>query len=78
MQKYSDERLKGLHAEVSACLNGPNTLKGTTLYVCRLLSNGEFALAKPCTDCQQILDSFGVSKVYYTIDDETYGIWKPN
>ena len=66
--------LKGIHAEISACIDGPRELAGTHLYVCRLLRNGEFALAKPCDTCQRLLDKAGVRKVYYTISNEEFGI----
>jgi len=38
------------------------------IWVCRMLSNGEFSMAKPCAHCQLRLKEAGVkaSRIYYT------------
>lgn len=43
--------------------------KGSVVFVCRVRTNGEFAMAKPCPDCMRALAARGVKKVYYTVDD---------
>ena len=41
-------------------------LSGFTASVARVLSNGEPALAKPCSVCQKALDHFKVSNIEWT------------
>lgn len=61
---------KGLHAEIAA-LRGlrPYDVQGSDLYVCRILVNGSFAMAKPCEQCQAFLKDFGLRKIWYTTDE---------
>lgn len=49
---------------------------GSTVYVARVrLLDGEFGLSRPCWDCEKILKSKGVRKIFYTIDHEGgYGV----
>ena len=63
-----------IHAEIAACLNGPRDLEGASLYVARLLKNGEFALAKPCEACEELLVRFKLKRVYYSIESWSSGI----
>jgi hypothetical protein len=46
---------------------------GSTVYVARVLKNGEAALSKPCHNCEHIMRSRGVKKVFYTISKNEYG-----
>lgn len=60
-----------LHAEVDAIKNAlrfcrPNELAGCSMYVARVLKNGEPALAKPCKGCVRALATFGIEDVYWT------------
>jgi tRNA(Arg) A34 adenosine deaminase TadA len=49
--------------------------QGSTIYVARIrLLNGEFAMARPCLDCQKVLKSKRVKRVYYTISNAEYGV----
>ena len=36
------------------------------------------AMARPCGMCQVRLRAFGVKKVYYTINNDQYGVWYPS
>jgi tRNA(Arg) A34 adenosine deaminase TadA len=47
---------------------------GGVMYVARVRRDGSVALAKPCARCQGSLKSQGVKKVFYTIDNENYGV----
>jgi cytidine deaminase len=48
---------------------------GSEVYVARvLIISGDFAMAKPCHNCERILRSVGVKRVYYTIGPGEYGI----
>lgn len=50
----------------------------SVVYIVRILrANGSRALARPCPDCQRMLISKRVKKVYYTIDEYSYGCWHP-
>ena len=50
----------------------------STVYVARILrKNGDYAIARPCYDCANVLRSKRVKKVYYTISPNEYGIFDP-
>ncbi len=68
-QMYPDRAHKGLHAEV-AVLRGLRSydVQGYDLFVCRILIDGSYALAKPCDKCQEYLKKFDLRKIYYTVD----------
>jgi hypothetical protein len=49
--------------------------RGSVIYVARVrLLDGEFAMAKPCHDCEKVLRSRYVRRVYYTIANNEYGV----
>ena len=74
---HQPNRMLGIHAEIDACLKLPQEqLIGADLYVCRILNNRRFSLAKPCSVCLEIMRRFNLRKVYYTISDEEYGVIK--
>jgi len=51
---------------------------GATIYVARVkLIDQTFGMSKPCKNCQKMLASRKVKKVYYTISQNEYGIWYP-
>ena len=56
-----------IHAEVAA-LKGVSLeiIKGSTMYVGRVLKNGEPGLSRPCKNCEKILNDMGVKKVIYS------------
>lgn len=47
---------------------------GATVYVTRVCKGGRLGLAKPCPNCQALLKSARVTRVYYTIGDSEYGV----
>jgi cytidine deaminase len=52
---------------------------GAEVFVARVAKGSkEWAMAKPCPNCQSILKAFRAYKVYYTIDASYYGIWFPS
>ena len=61
-----------IHAERNAIykLGDHTKLKGATMIVIRVLSDGSLGESKPCHSCQQHLtkcmDLYGLSKVYYS------------
>lgn len=50
--------------------------KGSEVYVSRVLKDGWITMARPCAACLKALGSKGVSRVYYTIDMNEYGVIK--
>jgi len=51
---------------------------GATVYVARVrLMDGSFGMARPCSSCMKVLRSKRVAKIYYTINDNEYGIIIP-
>ena len=56
------------HAEINAMRKVgfcKRILKGATLYVVRINTNGELVMSKPCERCEKICKKYGV-KVYYS------------
>jgi pyrimidine deaminase RibD-like protein len=72
-----DYTVCSLHAEIHALKQMKFKADGCTMYVARALKGGGVGLAKPCCNCQEIIESSGVKKVIFTIDTHTQGIWKP-
>ena len=64
---------RSTHAEFSALLDyvGTNGVqqvsKGLSIYVHRLKLDGSDGLAKPCQWCQKMLDSVGISEIYWSV-----------
>ncbi len=60
------------HAEEGAILqvlrkpNGLQLLNGATIYVTRIKKDGTCGLAKPCPNCQALINSVGIKKVIHT------------
>lgn len=73
MVKYGHRSLC-IHAEIDALLQyhrygpseAPGRLKGSAIYVARVLKNGRPALSKPCLGCARALAAFGVEHVEWT------------
>lgn len=69
-----------LHAEID-CIRKvltsyqPNQLSKYDLYVARVSNRHEGLCAKPCETCQEVLNYYGIRRVYYTNGD-TIGILK--
>lgn len=50
--------------------------QGAIVFVVRVLSNGNLALAKPCKNCQNALKAKKVRRCYYSINNNKYGFMK--
>ena len=59
------------HAEFKLCRAIP---RGSIVYVVRLLANGEYAMARPCSSCMTALTRKAPKKIYYTIGSNEWGI----
>lgn len=66
------------HAEIKALLNIPrHVTKGSVMYVARCSKNGsEDRMSKPCNMCHAVMEERGISKVFYTVDNEIVGTYK--
>jgi tRNA(Arg) A34 adenosine deaminase TadA len=47
--------------------------KNSIVFVARVTKGGQIGLAKPCTKCQTVIRNKGVTRVYYTIDVNSFG-----
>ncbi len=52
---------------------GLDNCEGHTLYVCRCGRNGGLRMAKPCEVCQWFIKEAKIKRVFYSIDDNSYG-----
>lgn len=52
-----------LHAECDAILRASS---GNVLVVVRILRNGQFAEAKPCSKCLEFARDYGITKIIHT------------
>lgn len=62
-----------LHAEAAAILKllkerRLHDLAGASIYVTRFTKSGRIGMALPCTSCQELIRSVGISTVHYTND----------
>jgi len=45
-----------------------------TVYVVRVLKDGSYGMAMPCADCLKAMKSKRVKRIYFTIDNDNYGV----
>ena len=66
------------HAEIAAILGmDRNQTKGAVMYVARASKGShEDRMSKPCAMCHAVMEERGISRVYYSIDDECIGTYK--
>ena len=63
------QKFPNLHAEIDAIskILGKRHLTGREkLVIIRLRRDGSTGLAKPCRDCQTILDALGITEIWYS------------
>lgn len=75
--KYCNRSVPGIgsiHAE-EKCIKKCTfkDLKGSNIYIARIASYGP-ALSKPCSRCQLVLKSVGISKVFFSNNQTCTGI----
>lgn len=63
------------HAEIDS-IRRIKEIKGMTLYLARINKNLKPALAKPCINCQKMLSLREIKQVIFTIDSNTFGVWR--
>ena len=70
MQKRSE-----YHAE-GRILN--KMTKGGEMFVARISrQTGELMMARPCGYCRAKIRSYRINKVYYSVNNDQYGVWLP-
>jgi len=47
--------------------------KGGIILVARVVANGDWAMSKPCIDCENLMRKCYITKAYYTIAPKEYG-----
>lgn len=48
--------------------------RGAEVFVARIKRDGSFGLSAPCSSCRRLLKSRGVSRCFYTISNQDYGV----
>jgi deoxycytidylate deaminase len=66
------------HAELDAICKARAKvdLRGTKLYVTRIKPSGGMGMARPCEICMGALENYGIKRVYYSIENNEYGVLK--
>jgi tRNA(Arg) A34 adenosine deaminase TadA len=66
-----------LHAELSAILGlDKSQTRNADIYVVRVGNLGDFKMSKPCPMCFQALKFVGVSRAFFSIDEQSWGMIK--
>lgn len=65
---HTEQNSNSIHAELDAIISS-HDVKGSTLYVVRILKDGTCSMAKPCKECQKIIAAAGIKRVVYTTWD---------
>lgn len=65
---HTEKNSNSIHAELDGVISSGD-IRGTTIYVVRVLKSGECSMAKPCRECQKIIESAGIKRVVYTTWD---------
>lgn len=66
-----------VHCEIHALKQMKFQAQGCVMFVARALKGGGIGLAKPCVNCQAVIEAAGVKRVVYTTDDGGFSTWKP-
>lgn len=65
-------QFESIHAEEAAIIqilrrpNGLQLLAGATIFITRIKKDGSTGLAKPCEQCQGLIDAVGIKKIIFT------------
>jgi cytidine deaminase len=60
-----------VHAERRLCRKLD---QGSTVYVVRIGGDNKYKNCRPCAGCQAVMRNKGVSKCYYSINSQEYGV----
>lgn len=72
----TDKFIKNIHSHAEGRLIRKLNIN-SIIYIARITRENAFACAKPCSGCSNIIKANRISKVYYTIDNNRYGLWIP-
>jgi tRNA(Arg) A34 adenosine deaminase TadA len=73
LAKYTEFPFK--HAETAVIIKqGLLNCVGLDLYVLRIGRGKPVGLAKPCNICMKWIESAGIARVYYSINEREYGV----
>lgn len=61
-----------VHAELDCIIKARRNLKGTSMLVVRLNRKDNLRLAMPCSHCFKYIDHVGISRVYYSTNEEMF------
>ena len=74
LAKYGYPTHANLHAELCLSIRlGYLGLEGRTVYVARVLRDGSWALARPCSVCAEVLAECGVKRIVWTVEPGVMG-----
>jgi deoxycytidylate deaminase len=62
----STHPFKSLHAEMAAILLAKQDLRDCSIYVFRETKDGNWACARPCQYCWELISASGIRKVHFT------------
>ena len=63
------------HAIYKSLKNDPDSLNGSTIYICRLkkdkpMGKTKWGMAKPCSGCMQAISEFGIKRIVYSMNGD--------
>lgn len=74
----SNSKYNYIHAELNALLRSDySNLSRSSMFVARtgFINRSRIMLSRPCCFCKKIIINSPVKIVYYTINDNTIGVW---
>lgn len=72
----TDDYQPSVHSEVAALIRlGEQNTKKYTFVNVRIGPNGFVNLAKPCANCQRVLEQIGFKKLYYSDANGNFRLW---
>jgi deoxycytidylate deaminase len=80
-QKGVRDHCQATHAELDAIYRArkKTDLTGAKIYVVRLGGGSRqnyYAMSRPCEMCEHVLYRYGITRAYYSIDDQHFGEMK--
>jgi deoxycytidylate deaminase len=69
--RFDDDRASHLlHAELDAIIRARPYIKNgnASIYIYRVLRNGEIGMSKPCAGCERALNDYRIHNIFYTTE----------
>ena len=68
---HTKQQGTSIHAELDALIRAPYPLiNNSSIYIARLLRNGETGYCRPCSSCIILLKQYGIKKMIYTLEND--------